>query len=91
MSDSAPESHGPGVSPNPPALAAPLTNDERLTLLAHALQSVLVTNDRELTTLWDRLLDVGVPVNELLADAPPLSAPPYSRQTFERLRRWPDV
>jgi hypothetical protein len=57
----------------------------RLTLIRHYLTSAIADGD---ITLYQRLLDLGVPIDELLADAPPLASPPYSRATFEALIHW---
>lgn len=68
-------------------MSDPLTNEQRLTLLRHALTSIL-TSDGGAFTLWDRLLDVGIRVDLLLDDAPPFSAPPYTHAEFIRLTTW---
>lgn len=59
-------------------------NEERLTLIAHALRSVICCESGDFT-LYDRLLDMGVPIDRLLEDAWPLSVPPYSLEDFHRL------
>lgn len=61
-----------------------LSADQRLTVLAWALRSVL-TSDGTPETLWDRLEDVGVPVADLLRDALPMSSPPYSAEEFRQM------
>ena len=65
-------------------MALQLTNDMRLTLIQHYLTSAIAGD----TTLYQRLLDLGAPIDELLADTPPLASPPYSREEFEALLRY---
>lgn len=64
---------------------ADLTDAQRLTLLMTMIQSVLLTDDPNDGTLWDRLYEVGVPVHELFETARPYSSPPYTSAEFKAM------
>lgn len=63
-----------------------LTIDQRLTLIRHVLNSVIFrTEDAGYVTVMDRLRELDVPIDELLGDTKPLSAPPYSGAEFDAM------
>lgn len=66
---------------------ARLTEPGRLTLIRQALQTVCCRDGGDLT-LWDRLLDLGFPIDLLFEDVLPLSCPPFTRAEYEQLLNW---